>query len=135
MLGRKCSQSGCVMMVKAEHVKGIADPLASSFVGLVRAPRLSRKPCTAKRKGLLKRTADRAGVLRFDVGGRTLVVVACHWRKVAHERCTLTIDHIHPLGWGGRNHDSNVVPCCADCNTRRARIQSALDALLGGVSA
>jgi 5-methylcytosine-specific restriction protein A len=31
----------------------------------------------------------------------------------------LTMDHIVPLGRGGRSARSNVAPCCKDCNSRK----------------
>jgi len=31
----------------------------------------------------------------------------------------LTMDHVVPLGRGGRSSRGNVVPACKDCNTRK----------------
>jgi 5-methylcytosine-specific restriction protein A len=43
----------------------------------------------------------------------------CHYcrRQVGHRR--LTMDHIVPLGRGGRSIRGNVVPACPDCNARK----------------
>lgn len=43
----------------------------------------------------------------------------CHYcrRQVGHG--ALTMDHIVPLGRGGRSARGNVVPACKDCNTRK----------------
>ncbi|MDX9835026.1 MAG: HNH endonuclease [Desulfobulbus sp.] len=31
----------------------------------------------------------------------------------------LTMDHVIPLGRGGRSSKDNIVPCCKGCNTRK----------------
>ena len=38
-------------------------------------------------------------------------------RVVGHR--ALTMDHIVPLGRGGRSRRGNVVPACKDCNNRK----------------
>jgi len=43
----------------------------------------------------------------------------CHYcrRRVGHR--ALTMDHLVPLGRGGRSARGNVVPACKDCNTKK----------------
>jgi len=38
-------------------------------------------------------------------------------RKVGY--ANLTMDHVIPLGRGGRSTKDNLVPCCKDCNNRK----------------
>ncbi|PYM95716.1 MAG: HNH endonuclease [Candidatus Rokuibacteriota bacterium] len=38
-------------------------------------------------------------------------------RRVGHR--ALTMDHVVPLGRGGRSTRGNVVPSCKDCNSRK----------------
>jgi 5-methylcytosine-specific restriction endonuclease McrA len=38
-------------------------------------------------------------------------------RKVGY--ANLTMDHVIPLGRGGRSTRDNLVPCCKECNTRK----------------
>lgn len=35
------------------------------------------------------------------------------------ESAKLTLDHVIPHSKGGRNHESNLVTCCAHCNSSR----------------
>ena len=43
----------------------------------------------------------------------------CHYcrRRVGHRH--LTMDHLVPLGRGGRTTRGNVVPACKTCNTKK----------------
>jgi 5-methylcytosine-specific restriction endonuclease McrA len=43
----------------------------------------------------------------------------CFYCRRRVERAALTMDHIVPLGRGGRSVRGNVVPACKDCNTRK----------------
>ncbi|MBI3636869.1 MAG: HNH endonuclease [Candidatus Rokubacteria bacterium] len=69
---------------------------------------------------VLKRERARARELR-DSGWwkRRIADGVCHYcrRRVGHG--VLTMDHIVPLGRGGRSVRGNVVPSCKDCNTRK----------------
>ena len=70
--------------------------------------------------GLLKRERERARELRQSPWWK---------RRISDGRCyycrrqvgvkALSMDHIVPLGRGGRSARSNVVPACKDCNTRK----------------
>jgi 5-methylcytosine-specific restriction endonuclease McrA len=44
--------------------------------------------------------------------------VCYYCRRVVGHRA-LTMDHIVPLGRGGRSRRGNVVPACKDCNNRK----------------
>ena len=43
----------------------------------------------------------------------------CHYCRQLVGHRSLTMDHIVPLGRGGRSTRGNVVPACKDCNTRK----------------
>jgi 5-methylcytosine-specific restriction endonuclease McrA len=43
----------------------------------------------------------------------------CYYCRRRVGRAALTMDHIVPLGRGGRSVRGNVVPACKDCNTRK----------------
>jgi 5-methylcytosine-specific restriction enzyme A len=43
----------------------------------------------------------------------------CHYCGKKLPAKELTMDHIVPIARGGKSTKGNVVPCCADCNTRK----------------
>ncbi len=43
----------------------------------------------------------------------------CHWCKKRFPAKELTMDHIIPLGRGGKSVRSNLVPACKDCNNKK----------------
>ena len=43
----------------------------------------------------------------------------CHYCRRQVGIAALTMDHIVPLGRGGRSIRGNVVPACKDCNTKK----------------
>ncbi len=43
----------------------------------------------------------------------------CYYCRRQVGAAALTMDHIVPLGRGGRSLRGNVVPACKDCNTRK----------------
>jgi 5-methylcytosine-specific restriction protein A len=43
----------------------------------------------------------------------------CHYCRRQVGAARLTMDHVVPLGRGGRSRRGNVVPACKDCNTRK----------------
>lgn len=45
--------------------------------------------------------------------------VHCHYCREAFPHYDITKDHIVPKSRGGRNHISNYVPACHDCNRRK----------------
>jgi 5-methylcytosine-specific restriction endonuclease McrA len=68
----------------------------------------------------LRRERARARALRDSQWWkRRLADGRCHYcrRLVGHR--ALTMDHIVPLGRGGRSARGNVVPACKDCNNRK----------------
>lgn len=84
---------------------------------------------------VLKRERARARELRASGWWkRRIADGVCYYcrRRVGHG--VLTMDHIVPLGRGGRSVRGNVVPSCKDCNTRKRSLlpvewQEYLDAL------
>ena len=69
---------------------------------------------------VLKRERSKARDLRQSQWWkRRLADGVCYYcrRRVGHQ--ALTMDHIVPLGRGGRSVRGNVVPACKDCNTRK----------------
>ena len=68
----------------------------------------------------LKRERARARELRASQWWKRRIGAGvcsyCH-RHVGHRG--LTLDHIVPLGRGGRSVRGNVVPACKDCNSRK----------------
>ena len=68
----------------------------------------------------LKRERAKARELRQSQWWkRRIADGVCHYcrQQVGHR--ALTMDHIVPLGRGGRSARGNVVPACKDCNTRK----------------
>jgi 5-methylcytosine-specific restriction endonuclease McrA len=73
--------------------------------------------------------ADLAGVARERARGRALRASPWWKRRIADGVCfycrrrvggrALTMDHVVPLGRGGRSARGNVVPACKACNTRK----------------
>ncbi|OGL10556.1 MAG: HNH endonuclease [Candidatus Rokubacteria bacterium RIFCSPLOWO2_12_FULL_71_22] len=43
----------------------------------------------------------------------------CHYCRRRVGRGNLTMDHVVPLGRGGRSRRGNVVPACKSCNTKK----------------
>lgn len=41
-------------------------------------------------------------------------------RAPVHILSAATVDHVVPIGGGGRTHPSNMVACCAECNVAKA---------------
>jgi 5-methylcytosine-specific restriction endonuclease McrA len=72
----------------------------------------------------LRRERARARALRQSAWWkRRIAAGVCHYcsRQVGHR--TLTMDHIVPLGRGGKSVRGNVVPACHACNAeKRARV-------------
>lgn len=69
---------------------------------------------------VLKRERARARELRASAWWkRRIADGVCHYcqRRVGHG--ALGMDHVVPLGRGGRSVRGNVVPACKDCNTRK----------------
>ena len=69
---------------------------------------------------LLKRERAKARELRASGWWkRRLSTGVCYYcrRDVGHR--ALTMDHLVPLGRGGRSVRGNVVPACKDCNDRK----------------
>ena len=69
---------------------------------------------------LLKRERAKARELRQSPWWkRRLATGICYYCRRQVGTRALTMDHLVPLGRGGRSVRGNVVPACKDCNTRK----------------
>jgi 5-methylcytosine-specific restriction enzyme A len=69
---------------------------------------------------LLKRERVKARELRASGWWkRRISTGVCHYCRREVGAKTLTMDHIVPLGRGGRSVRGNVVPACKPCNDRK----------------
>src|SRR2546430_2467679 len=70
--------------------------------------------------GVLRRERARARELRESGWWkRKLSTGICYYCRRRVGTRALTMDHIVPLGRGGRSVRGNVVPACKDCNNRK----------------
>ena len=68
----------------------------------------------------LKRERAKARELRQSQWWkRKIGTGVCHYCRRQVGSARLTMDHVVPLGRGGRSRRGNVVPACKDCNTRK----------------
>lgn len=68
----------------------------------------------------LKRERARARQLRQSPWWkRRLATGICYYCRRQVGGRALTMDHLVPLGRGGRSARGNVVPACKDCNNRK----------------
>jgi|SRR5689334_18689686 5-methylcytosine-specific restriction enzyme A len=68
----------------------------------------------------LKRERAKARELRqTQWWKRRLAAGVCHYCRRHVGIARLTMDHVVPLGRGGRSRRGNVVPACKDCNNRK----------------
>jgi 5-methylcytosine-specific restriction enzyme A len=44
----------------------------------------------------------------------------CHYCREHFPPADLTMDHIIPIGRGGKSEKFNLVPCCKECNTQKS---------------
>jgi 5-methylcytosine-specific restriction protein A len=69
---------------------------------------------------LLKRERARGRELRASQWWkRRIADGVCYYCRRQVGKATLTMDHLVPLGRGGRSVRGNVVPSCKDCNSRK----------------
>ena len=69
---------------------------------------------------VLKRERQKARELRVSQWWkRKIADGVCHYCRRRASRTDLTMDHLVPLGRGGRSTRGNVVPACKTCNTRK----------------
>ncbi len=69
---------------------------------------------------VLKRERAKARELRqTQWWKRRIGTGICHYCRRHVGIARLTMDHVVPLGRGGRSRRGNVVPACKDCNTRK----------------
>jgi len=68
----------------------------------------------------LRRERAKARLLRQSPWWkRRIGAGVCHYCRRQVGPAFLTMDHIVPLGRGGKSIRGNVVPACKDCNTRK----------------
>lgn len=68
----------------------------------------------------LKRERARARELRQGQWWKRKISTGiCYYCRRQVGARALTMDHLVPLGRGGRSIRGNVVPACRDCNTRK----------------
>ncbi len=68
----------------------------------------------------LKRERAKARELRESQWWkRRLAEGVCYYCRRQVGRANLTMDHIVPMGRGGKSIRGNVVPACKDCNNRK----------------
>ena len=68
----------------------------------------------------LKRERARARELRESQWWKRRVADGlCYYCRRRVGRANLTMDHIVPMGRGGKSIRGNVAPACKDCNTRK----------------
>ena len=69
---------------------------------------------------ILKRERGRARELRASGWWKRRISPGlCHYCRRGVGVKALTMDHVVPLGRGGRSVRGNVVPACKDCNDRK----------------
>ena len=69
---------------------------------------------------VLRRERERSRVLRQSQWWkRRISSGVCYYCRRQVGGAALTMDHIVPLGRGGRSIHGNVVPACKECNTRK----------------
>lgn len=69
---------------------------------------------------LLRRERARARELRQSQWWKRRIAAGlCYYCRRQVGRGALTMDHLVPLGRGGRSVRGNVVPACKECNTRK----------------
>ena len=70
--------------------------------------------------GVLKRERARARELRASPWWkRRIADGVCYYCRRRVPKGMLGMDHVVPLGRGGRSIRGNVVPACKDCNSRK----------------
>ena len=70
--------------------------------------------------GALKRERQKARELRESQWWKRRVAEGlCYYCRRKVGRANLTLDHIVPMGRGGKSIRGNVVPACKDCNNRK----------------
>jgi 5-methylcytosine-specific restriction endonuclease McrA len=68
----------------------------------------------------LKRERAKARELRESQWWKRRVAEGvCYYCRRQVGRANLTMDHIVPMGRGGKSIRGNVVPACKDCNNRK----------------
>lgn len=71
-------------------------------------------------ESIIRKERDKARVLRKSGWWqRKLNAGICYYCGQKQVPKDLTMDHIVPLGRGGKSVKGNVVPCCKECNNRK----------------
>lgn len=71
----------------------------------------------------LKREKEKARELRKSAWWkRKRSSGICHYCGKKFSPESLTMDHLVPLGRGGKSVKENLVPCCKECNSKKANL-------------
>jgi len=78
---------------------------------------------TFPEESFLKKERDKARKMRSSQWWkRKRASGICQYCKNKFLPKELTMDHIIPLGRGGRSEKFNLVPCCKECNTKKNQL-------------
>ena len=68
----------------------------------------------------IRRERHKARLLRQSAWWRRKIGPGlCHYCGQRHQPQELTMDHLVPLGRGGKSVKGNLVPACKDCNNKK----------------
>ena len=74
-------------------------------------------------ESVLKKERARARKIRASQWWKRKTAVGiCHYCKESFLPGELTMDHIIPVGRGGKSEKFNLVPCCKGCNTQKSNL-------------
>jgi len=74
-------------------------------------------------ESVLKKERARARKIRASQWWkRKTAIGTCHYCKENFLPAELTMDHIIPVGRGGKSEKFNLVPCCKACNTQKSNL-------------
>lgn len=81
----------------------------------------------------IKREREKARELRgTNWWKQKLAQGVCHYCENKFQPGELTMDHLVPVGRGGKSTKGNIVVCCKDCNSKKAHktpVEIALESL------
>lgn len=68
----------------------------------------------------MKLEKERARALRKSRWWQSLITKAtCYYCSQDLAKAEVTMDHVVPIGQGGKSTPGNIVPACKACNTRK----------------
>ena len=108
----RCALVDARIVINEEHIMGIPDVrFARSFLGMCIGRMTTRR--RPPRRRLLKLLPER-------VGKRA---VKCHWCYQMKPAAEISVDHLLPQSWGGKDEAGNLVAACVPCNLKRNEVQ------------